>query len=132
MGQTVDVILGIVIFCAAAPLFILLHFSPHPWRVTLRIYQSVIGSLVTLFTAGIAFVGVWITMSVQSTNIERQLKAQRETEDRAASAHLRQVASAFVGEIAVIKAVFGPDWRTTAENALAELQHEEKEKPTLT
>jgi hypothetical protein len=104
-------------------LLVFFLYSPNPWRETLREYQSVVGSLVTLFAAGLALVGVLITVNVQKENTDRQLAEQREREARAEAMRRRQVASAFAGEINVILARFrSPDWRQTATKALNDLK----------
>ena len=111
-----------------------IHYSDDPWRHTLREYQSVVGGLFTLFAAGLALVGVLITVTVQKQNMDRQLAEQRAqfdhelrerraTEDRAEAMRRRQVASAFVGEINVIMLAFrGQDWRQVAQKALDDLK----------
>jgi hypothetical protein len=115
-------------------LLVFFRYSPNPWRETLHEYRSVIGSLVTLFAAGLALVGVLITVSGQKQNTERHLAVQREqfdkelrqrrvTEDRAQAMRLRQVASAFAGEINVILARFrSSTWREVATKALDDLK----------
>jgi hypothetical protein len=111
-----------------------IHYSDDPWRHTLREYQSVVGGLFTLFAGGLALVGVLITVTVQKQNVDRQLAEQRAQfdhelrerraiEDRAEAMRRRQVASAFVGEIAVIISAFrGQDWRQVAQKALDDLK----------
>jgi hypothetical protein len=111
-----------------------IHYSDDPWRNTLREYQSVIGGLFTLFAAGLALVGVLITVTVQKQNVDRQLAEQRaqfdhELQERRATEYWaeamrrRQAASALVGEITVIMSAFrGQDWRQVAQKALADLK----------
>src|ERR1700730_11216357 len=77
-------------------------FRPNPLRQALRDYQSLAGSVVTLFAAGLALLGVMYTMTVQKESVDRQIESQRATEDRARVTRRRQFASAFVGEINVI------------------------------
>jgi hypothetical protein len=115
-------------------LLVFFRYSPKPWRETLQEYQSVIGGVVTLLAAGLALVGVLITVSVQKENTDRQLAQQRgqferelagrrATEDRALALRRRQVASALIGEITVITSVFrGQDWRDVAQKALDDLK----------
>jgi hypothetical protein len=100
-------------------LLVFFRFSPTPWRDTLYKYQSVVGSLVTLFAAGLALVGVLMTVSVQKENTDQQLGEQRAAEDRGRAIRRQQIASAFLAEIDLIEARFRtPDWRDTATKAL--------------
>jgi hypothetical protein len=113
--------------------------ATHPSRIS-DSFQS----LVTLFAAGLALAGVWLTVTAQTQNVANQLKAQREqfsselaerraTEERAVVLRQRQVASAFIGEITVIMAAFrGPDWRDVPNKALQDLERmQETATPTL-
>jgi hypothetical protein len=96
--------------------------------------QSLVGGLFTLFAAGLALVGVLITVTTQKQNMDQQLAEQRAqfdhelrerraTEDRTEAMRRRQVASAFVGEITVIISAFrGQDWRQVAQKALDDLK----------
>jgi hypothetical protein len=126
----VDWIIVFLVVVALSGLLALFKYSPDPWLRTLHEYQSVVGSLVTLFAAGIALLGVWLTVSAQTKNTDRQLTEQREqfrdelrarraAEDRGRTIRRRQIASAFIGEIGVITARFRtPEWRDTAIIAL--------------
>jgi hypothetical protein len=128
-----DIVVWLIVFLvvvALSGLFMLFKYSPAPWLRTLHEYQTVVGSLVTLFAAGIALLGVWLTVSAQTENTDRQLThqgeqfreelgARRAAEDRGRAIRRRQIASAFIGEIDVITARFRtPEWRNTATTAL--------------
>jgi hypothetical protein len=138
MNPATKVVLVFVIAFAlsAGPtiLLALVYFFPDAWRRALHDNQTIFGSLVTLFAAGVALGGVWMTVASQTTNVENQLNAQRDqfdrelkerraTEDRAQSMQRRQIASAFVGEINVIITAFGgEEWRANASHSLDELK----------
>jgi uncharacterized membrane protein len=122
-----------LIMAVPSSLFILIYYAPDPWRQTLHEYQSFVGGLFGLFAAGLALVGVLITVTVQKQNMDHQLTQQREqlnkefreqraVEDRAQAMQRRQLASGFAGEITVILAVFrGQDWHQVAQKALDDL-----------
>jgi hypothetical protein len=134
MNAVVGVIALFLVVAVPIILLAFFRYSPDRWRETLHQYQNVVGSFVALFAAGLALVGVLITVSVQKENTDRQLVTQREqfdrelreqraTEDRTQAMRQRQVASGFVGEINVILARFrSPIWRQNATKALDDLK----------
>lgn len=80
------------------------YFYPS-LRPILKDYQTLIGSLVALDAAVIAFLGVLFTIEGQRKNSERQLSFQRQAEERLKSLRKQQIAGAFVGEVSVIFSV---------------------------
>jgi hypothetical protein len=128
MNPTLKLLLVFAIACSLAvgPTFLLAlaYLFPDSWRRTLREYQTLAGSLVTMFAAGLALTGVWMTVSTQTKNIEMEFAERRAMEDRTEAMHRSQIASAFVGEITVIVSVFrGEDWSRVAQRALDDLHN---------
>jgi hypothetical protein len=85
---------------AAAPIAALLFWQL--WPDELPKYQALFGALIALFAAGLASLGVALTIFNQRRIVDRQLAAQRVEQDRARSHVRQQIASAFIGEIGVI------------------------------
>jgi hypothetical protein len=87
---------------APAGFFLLWRSYPTTWPEELQHFQALAGGLVALFAASLGVVGVALTIRAQRLNVDRQLDAQRKEQDRARGLARRQVAAAFIGEIAVL------------------------------
>jgi hypothetical protein len=101
---TTLLVLAAVIGLAAAPVaFLVFWYSfPTTWLIELPKYQALFGALIALFAASLASVGVAVTIWNQRLIVARQLAAQRQEQDLARGLTRQQIASAFIGEIAVI------------------------------
>ena len=88
----------------AAPAFFLYLYLTFPdaWWTELVKIQALAGSSVALFAASLGTIGVLLTIQNQRRNLNKQLSAQRREQDRARTLQRQHVASAFIGEIAVI------------------------------
>ncbi len=101
---TVFLVVAALVAFMAAPVAALLfwHWFPTTWPDELPKYQALFGALIALFTAGLASIGVALTIWNQRHIVANQLAAHRREQDRARSLVRQQIASAFIGEIGVI------------------------------
>jgi hypothetical protein len=107
-----------VIFALAVPGalgVIFWHQFSATWLTELPKYQALVAGFTALFTAGLASIGVALTIDNQKQIANRQLEARQREEELARGRKRQQIASAFIGEIEV---------------ALDELRHE-RLKPVL-
>jgi hypothetical protein len=124
MTATVCAFAIFLVIAVPISLLMFFRFSPKPWRETLQDYQSFVGSIITLLAAGLALLGVLITLSAQEVNTGRQFAQQRAMEDRGRAIRRQQIASAFIAEINVIAARFqNPGFRDTVTRALERLKN---------
>jgi hypothetical protein len=128
-------LLAIILAVLALPtvIFIVIRNCRGSWQWILKEHQTFAGSLVTLFAAGLAVAGVLLTAANQTSNIDKQLRAQKDqidrqnaqVERRAAydeALHNKQVASAFLGEVTIIKdGLAGAEWRKKIDDLLAKM-----------
>jgi hypothetical protein len=99
---TTLLLLATLIGLATGPVvafLILSHQFPVAWLTELQNYQTLFDTLVALFAASLASIGVALTIWNQGQITSKQLAPQRQEQDRSRSLAKQQIASAFIGEI---------------------------------
>jgi hypothetical protein len=82
-------------------LYLYIKFPDTLWAEVVNI-QTLVGASIALFAASLGTIGVLLTLWNQRRNLDKQLAAQRDEQDRSRAIERRHVASAFIGEISVI------------------------------
>jgi hypothetical protein len=106
MGILAALFLVVASICgllAAPALFLYLyHTFPDAWWTEVVKIQALAGASVAVFAASLGTIGVLLTIWNQRRNLDKQLFAQRQEQDRSRTFQRQQVASAFIGEITII------------------------------
>jgi len=119
----VGVAIAVGIGAAPAGWFLLWQTYPGTWVQELARYQALAGALIALNAASIGMIGVLLTIRTQRLNVERQLAAQRREQDRARELARKQVAAAFIGEIATVIQELRHEWvRPALVSAVSQMQ----------
>ena len=140
MGRAVILILiavgALVAFgVVVVGVFAVLRALPEHVRTLIKDFQALVGGLIALTVAVIAFSGVLFSVSAQSENTRKQMEAaslqfkqdvdqRRDAERRATDSERRQLAAAFASEITVIAQVFsGSELLQRNDKSIVSIEH---------